>query len=199
MALFGQTYQTGADPWQLFFNWALLTLPWVLISRFNVMWLLWLGLVNLSVSLFYDAFGGYSDYIYGLFLVNTLALAMWQYGATKFTWLNTSWCIDLIGFASGYFATWLMIVGLFDDSPVGIVLWCIWAPLIFYIYRYRLLNVFMLSGLCLSAIIVANSILARLFSNDYSELLLFLLTAVTLSAGAFSTIWLRDLIKEHKS
>lgn len=34
MALYGQTYQTGADPWQLFFNWALLILPWVLISRF---------------------------------------------------------------------------------------------------------------------------------------------------------------------
>ncbi len=28
LALFGQTYQTGADPWQLFANWALLILPW---------------------------------------------------------------------------------------------------------------------------------------------------------------------------
>ena len=30
LALFGQVYQTGADPWQLFFIWAVLTLPWVL-------------------------------------------------------------------------------------------------------------------------------------------------------------------------
>jgi uncharacterized membrane protein len=28
LALFGQTYQTGADPFQLFGAWALLTLPW---------------------------------------------------------------------------------------------------------------------------------------------------------------------------
>ena len=27
LALYGQTYQTGADPWQLFFNWAILILP----------------------------------------------------------------------------------------------------------------------------------------------------------------------------
>ena len=35
MALFGQTYQTGADPWQLFFNWAVVIIPFVLISRFT--------------------------------------------------------------------------------------------------------------------------------------------------------------------
>jgi len=29
LALFGQTYQTGADPWQLFAYWALLISPWV--------------------------------------------------------------------------------------------------------------------------------------------------------------------------
>lgn len=29
LALFGQVYQTGADTWQLFFTWAVLTLPWV--------------------------------------------------------------------------------------------------------------------------------------------------------------------------
>lgn len=39
MALFGQTYQTGSDPWQLFFNWALLMTPWALISRFTTIWL----------------------------------------------------------------------------------------------------------------------------------------------------------------
>src|SRR5690554_6343654 len=33
LALFGQVYQTGADPWQLFFFWALLLLPWTLVAR----------------------------------------------------------------------------------------------------------------------------------------------------------------------
>lgn len=197
MALFGQTYQTGADPWQLFFNWALVTFPWVLVSRFNVLWLLWLGLLNLSVSLFYQAFGGYLDYTYGLFLLNSCALALWQFSAQKYAWLNSPWSIDLIGFASGYFATWIMVVGLFDDDPVGIVLWFIWAPLMLYVYRYRRLNVLMLSGLCLSAIIVLNCILVRVFPDKFEELLFFLLTAVTISAATFSTIWLKGLLEEN--
>ena len=67
MALFGQTYQTGADPWQLFFNWALLVFPWVLISRFHVMWLVWLGLLNLSVHQYFQVFGGYFENALGLF------------------------------------------------------------------------------------------------------------------------------------
>ncbi|MBV1911339.1 MAG: DUF2157 domain-containing protein, partial [Kangiellaceae bacterium] len=31
LALVGQTYQTGADPWQLFASWAFLILPWTII------------------------------------------------------------------------------------------------------------------------------------------------------------------------
>ncbi|MDA5132946.1 DUF2157 domain-containing protein [Psychrobacter sp. ANT_H3] len=54
LALFGQVYQTGADTWQLFFGWALLITPWVLIARFAALWLLWLGLVNACLLLYLD-------------------------------------------------------------------------------------------------------------------------------------------------
>lgn len=52
LALFGQVYQTGADTWQLFFTWALLITPWVVIARFPALWLLWLGLVNAFLLLY---------------------------------------------------------------------------------------------------------------------------------------------------
>lgn len=54
LALFGQVYQTGADTWQLFFGWALLITPWVVIARFPTLWLLWLGLVNVCLLLYLD-------------------------------------------------------------------------------------------------------------------------------------------------
>lgn len=54
LALFGQVYQTGADTWQLFFGWALLITPWVMIARFPALWLLWLGLINASLILYLD-------------------------------------------------------------------------------------------------------------------------------------------------
>lgn len=54
LALFGQVYQTGADTWQLFFGWALLITPWVVIARFPALWLLWLGLINACLVLYLD-------------------------------------------------------------------------------------------------------------------------------------------------
>lgn len=38
LALFGQTYQTGADPWTLFAIWALLGVPWSLAARNDAVW-----------------------------------------------------------------------------------------------------------------------------------------------------------------
>jgi uncharacterized membrane protein len=40
-AYFGQTYQTGADPWQLFALWAALTLPLALGVRHDALWAAW--------------------------------------------------------------------------------------------------------------------------------------------------------------
>ncbi|MGS0743306.1 DUF2157 domain-containing protein [Glaciimonas sp. GG7] len=54
LAYFGQTYQTGADPYQLFLTWSMLIFPWVLISRLNTAWCLWLGLLNLALVLYVE-------------------------------------------------------------------------------------------------------------------------------------------------
>ncbi|QXL84348.1 DUF2157 domain-containing protein [Comamonas sp. NLF-1-9] len=42
LAFVGQTWQTGADAWQLFAIWALLALPWALLARHDGLWALWL-------------------------------------------------------------------------------------------------------------------------------------------------------------
>lgn len=85
LALFGQVYQTGADTWQLFFGWAVLIIPWVIIARFPALWLLWLGLIN-AVTLFYidtSLFFGI-DYYYQDFwqftaitIINFIAFYLW--------------------------------------------------------------------------------------------------------------------------
>ncbi|WP_051303676.1 DUF2157 domain-containing protein [Comamonas composti] len=42
LAFVGQTYQTGADAWQLFATWAALSLLWTLIARSDLLWTLWM-------------------------------------------------------------------------------------------------------------------------------------------------------------
>ncbi len=59
-AYFGQTYQTGADPWQLFALWALLALPLALAARSDALWLPW-GLVAMAaVALWAQAHTGHA-------------------------------------------------------------------------------------------------------------------------------------------
>ena len=50
-AYFGQTYQTGADAWQLFAVWALLALPLCFGARSDVLWAPWSLVVMTAISL----------------------------------------------------------------------------------------------------------------------------------------------------
>jgi uncharacterized membrane protein len=52
-AVYGQAYQTGADPYELFLGWSVLILPWVALARFSPLWLLLLLLVNTGLGLFW--------------------------------------------------------------------------------------------------------------------------------------------------
>ncbi len=53
LALYGQVYQTGADPYGLFLGWLVLILPWVIAAEFSPLWLFALGLLDVSVLLYW--------------------------------------------------------------------------------------------------------------------------------------------------
>ncbi|MGH6890845.1 MAG: DUF2157 domain-containing protein, partial [Dongiaceae bacterium] len=52
LAVIGQVYQTGADVFELFVAWAVLILPWTLVSRSAVQWLLWLVVAEIALALY---------------------------------------------------------------------------------------------------------------------------------------------------
>jgi len=54
LAVYGQTYQTGADPYGLFLGWAFLVLAWAVIGRQAALWLLIWVLLNLSMILYWQ-------------------------------------------------------------------------------------------------------------------------------------------------
>lgn len=59
LAYFGQTYQTGADPWQLFALWAALSLPLCLAARSDALWAPWAVVVTTAISLWLHARSGH--------------------------------------------------------------------------------------------------------------------------------------------
>lgn len=58
-AYFGQTYQTGADPWQLFALWAALAVPLGLAVRHDAVWAPWTLVATLAVVLWVQAHSGH--------------------------------------------------------------------------------------------------------------------------------------------
>ena len=51
LAFVGQTYQTGADAWQLFAAWAALSLVWVGMMRSDMLWSLWVLIAALGIAM----------------------------------------------------------------------------------------------------------------------------------------------------
>ncbi|HEX7560124.1 MAG TPA: DUF2157 domain-containing protein [Usitatibacter sp.] len=52
LALFGQSYQTGADLYELFFVWAALALPFALAGRSGAVWATWWTVLNVALALY---------------------------------------------------------------------------------------------------------------------------------------------------
>jgi uncharacterized membrane protein len=144
LAVYGQVYQTGADPYGLFLTWCLLVTPWVLIGRLAALWLLWLALANLSLILWWTGvhrppqwlefaqmimplFGmGFvftdADLAFIVVAINAAALLLYEMLASRVAWLSGRWMPRVIMLA--ILATLIVPVlrailqdSIFDDSP----------------------------------------------------------------------------------
>lgn len=74
LALIGQIYQSGADPWQLFALWALLILPLVLTVRSLFLSLLQIVLLNLALYLYWQLHLGNWMGMWAIGILASLAL-----------------------------------------------------------------------------------------------------------------------------
>lgn len=105
LAVFGQVYQTGADAYTLFTAWALLILPWVGVARFAGLWVLWLGIANTAVLLWWDQAALPERDMEAFILVilaafNGAFLCLREYFSQKREWLDGRWTRILLAAAT---------------------------------------------------------------------------------------------------
>jgi len=115
LAVFGQVYQTGADPYGLFLGWAVLILPWVVIGRQAGLWMLLQVLLNLGFIMYWTQVlfppNGWwqlsqllgplvwlaslmMDTTMGsiVFAMNAIALLAWEAGSARgISWMQGRW------------------------------------------------------------------------------------------------------------
>ena len=136
LAVYGQIYQTGADPYELFFGWLLLISPWVAAGRSPILWLAALVLANVSLLLYWsgvvvrhESWAPVGCYA---FLLNAGAWFTWELLARRGVAPAGRWWPRTVAAAACYSLTgtaFLVIVEGFESSHLpSIVSTVILAP-----------------------------------------------------------------------
>ncbi|HUF19543.1 MAG TPA: DUF2157 domain-containing protein [Burkholderiales bacterium] len=208
LALVGQTYQTGADTWELFAVWAALILPWAVLGRLAALWLLWLGIVNLAIVFYFSTFGILFGLVFGterllwlLFGVNTAALAVWELLALRFA--QERWPMRVLAVVSGGLVTVLAIFSILEwqsRSNLGLIAWFGYFAAVYAVYRRYLRDIFMLAGGVLSTIVVIATWFGDLmFDTVQAEPVFLLLALIIIGLSAAGGAWLRRVAAESEA
>jgi uncharacterized membrane protein len=210
LALFGQTYQTGADTFELFGVWAILILPWVIVGRLPALWILFIALADVAVALYFHAFPSVLGLIFGpekqlwaLFVVNSAALILWELFSRYFVWLNERWATRLLGFACGGCITTLAVIAIFDGSHgfnAAFAVYTLCLIAIYVVYRHFIFDLFILAGGVLSIIIFVASVLSKTMIHRGGEGGVFLLIGfVVIGLSALGGFWLKRISQGERS
>ena len=195
LAFFGQTYQTGADPWQLFASWALMITPWVFISRFPLLWIFWIALINLTCfqyeSLISVSFYKRSLFHFGL---HTLFAIVWELSLQKTKWSSSRWPIRLLSFMGGLHLQALICNTILDNrfDAMAFGIYACWLGGLFAVYRTKIadltLNTIATLSVCITIITFVIEIMP-----DWEEITFLAIGVIGLGVTSAASLWLRHI------
>ena len=211
LAVYGQGYQTGADPWGLFAVWALLVLPWALAACFTPLWLLVVCLVDVAHALYViqvlDGPRWDSATVLGIVGVHVLAVMAWEAQfLRRVPWLADRWAPRvLIGTAL------LLLLG----PSLALLAWPTWRSglgplslmaLTFLVTTtaayYRLVrpDAFMLTMAAGSVMALVTTLIGRLLlvTLRLDLLGLLLMTGLVVLEVALAVSWLRRQVRDDE-
>lgn len=213
LALVGQTYQTGADPWQLFAIWSLFILPLAFVSGNELLWLLLAGLVNLALVLYFQTFPGSMELLFGsstmvavLFALNLcLHLACCLLNGRFFTTdlvlkarFNLPLFQQLTILAALAAITMLSIEALFDEATgLWLIVYTALICLGYLLYNYKLKDIFPLAIGGYSLVTVVNCLFIRVAVESSDLVSMFFLVGFSIIGSTTGiTLWLKQ---RHKA
>ena len=211
LALLGQTYQTGADNYELFVAWALLALPWVVAGSWAPLWALWWTLVNLALALYLSLeldpwrilfFGRLR--VSGFAFLNLAGLLAFEWAYAAWAPLRTRWlaryCVLLVLAPTAVAAVLYVMGERADDYAIGLALYCAAIGGGAWFYQRRCRDLFPLAFGVLSLIVVLTCWLGRNLLRFDSDVFggFALLALLVIGASAGATWWLRELNRKWR-
>lgn len=205
-ALFGQTYQTGKDPWQLFALWTLFATPLAYHARSTMIWLVWLTLLNLSLFLFVDVnqvlFGIiFNDESHMLLFIysNALALILFEALYHKKRVFNrvTAQTAAVLVMMTG---TSLASISIIDDHFNGLYIftYIMWMMAVYYFYRRQTIDILILASSVISFICLVVALYIKIFDNFLDAGGFLLLSVLIIGLSTAGIKWLKQIIIESQ-
>ena len=214
LAVFGQIYQTGADSYQLFMMWSLLTLGWMLISNFAVQWIFWLVITNIFLVLWWQQAALPTQEMASMIftymaLFNGAVLLLREYFAVAkaYEWLAARWTRVVLTVATLLIMLSPIYLWLIDANPatkstqLSAVIGLVGHGAIYYFYRYKLPDIWSLAATVLSGCIVIEAAGYELLRELHhfhlgTPIYSLLLGFLTLGVFTCAIIFLRRIAKE---
>ncbi len=211
LGVYGQTYQTGADPYELFLTWALLIIPWVVAARFTTLWVIEIVLLDVALALWWSqamartADDQWVGRLIVIGLVHAIAIAAWEWQLRRVNpWLTEKWApheLALFGFialtiAGSWFvlepSTYLRQFNL--SAAVALAALLIGMATVFWYYRQIRPDRFMVTvagaaGLTLAAVVVARIFIKDLDLDAFGWLIVSIFIVAEITYGLR---WLRQ-------
>ena len=173
LGVYGQTYQTGADPWGLFAAWALLIAPWAVAACFTPLWLLTIVLLDTALVLFWQQAidpgrPGWMSLFSLLAALHAVPLCAWEWQHTRPSpWLADIWGPRLV-LASGFTLLLIPTVMVLVDADeagawglFGFAMLVASAVGAFLFYLNVRRDLFMLTALAGTAFVVVTTAIGR--------------------------------------
>jgi len=215
LAVIGQTYQTGADAWQLFALWTLLAIPWALAARAEPPW--WLVIVVGNVALLRycsirPGVGGAFELLFDT--LHARVVILWLLGAVLLQlvlWLALKAMAPGLGFrgqtgarllgalACGY-AGWAGVAALFGQrvNTSLLLLAALALVVLGWWFRQRAFDIVALSLVCLTGIVLAIATAGRvLFAGQFEYASFLLLGLLTVGLATAAAMWLMRAHRTH--
>lgn len=217
LALFGQTYQTGADVYELFLSWAMLGVVFAIVGRWSVLWAAWIVVLNTALWLFsgFNPQTGLLWLVFGRWQISLAEILLMPMIVNVLLWIlreyleyrkdlpeTPRWIGRLILTGAIVFGTWAGIVAIFGSDEFGppgadgvvlLVVLATWAAIGAHAMRSRV-DVYPLALLAASLIVLTSCAIGE--ALDVDELALFFVLSVWLIASStFSGRVLMHLVR----
>lgn len=196
-AVYGQIYQTGANAYDFFLGWTIFATLWVVVSGFPPLWLIYLVLIETTISLYAKQVArDWSDLsvLAILFSINVVALII-SILLSKNKAIP-KWFLQILSLATAWFATNGIVSGIFSQYEHSFLFLLIATAIVYALgvaQGIKARSIFYLALIAFSLIVIGSAFLIKV--SDGESMLLFV-SLFIIGSVTFSIKQLIDLQKK---